>query len=283
MKLLIIVVCCLCWSTPHAQYGYVILQKQPFNLSPTITPSKKSIEVNKVFIDKLHYYDQLYRQIPIDQKKLAIIDSLLFIEYRIFYERYGFIPLNKNLVKGMISDYETFLLKSYIFQLHFSDRFAFPYMEVLENSILRKSSNEFDLMDYFVTYLWRKTEFRNFNYFGHTYHVLLLPDLTNSPYVKYYKFALDKYLNYSRIVDDTFVYAILNDINILNNIIDWSQLSVVNTFPILRKKVTEYVNESRKLFNFIFHYANALGIKNGRYSVLITSHPNMLFNPFHLY
>ena len=98
-------------------------------------------------------------------------------------------------------------------------------------------------MDYFVTYLFRKTEFRTDNIFGYHFSMFLLPDLSKGYFAKYYRYSLNKYLQYAfKKYPDIFRCIVFDKLFISkDNKFDWSE---IRTSPMLNDlKVVKYLRD----------------------------------------
>ncbi len=254
-------------------WGYDILKNHNLDLSKIREFKQNEIDNYYFFINNLLATDQEKRNFTLKNQNgnLIKIDSINFKKYSFFIEKNGYYTTNYRiwdclykdnykLIDG-IYDYDLqkkqfvfiknkkidtikvkdFFLMNYTLQLHFSDRFGFELMNLIEKSITyKKTCNEEDLMNYFVTYLSRNTQFETFKFFGITYHVVLLPNLKDkNSFSKYYKYALNKFLKFKKNYDLNFKYVLFNNLKIDNKKkFDWCGLetnNIINRFEIFNK------------------------------------------------
>jgi hypothetical protein len=270
----------------HSQTGYRILENHNLHLSET-TPCKKEI-INKILylIDNIHRQDQTVRSKSLDIfiKESRRVDSINFIKFYSFFQKNGYFNLGKNEIPLTEREVSNFLVKYYSLHLHFSDRFGLPLTNLILNSIVKKTCNENDLMNYFITFLWRKTEFVNLTYCGIPYHIVLMPNLHKGTYSKYFNHAFTKYIEYCISKDSNFRYFYLDDLRIANGKLNWDKFNIPTPWNrYFKVLVYNTVNFFMENANTIIKNANALVIPDGTYSILYCTHPNIIGNPLYTY
>lgn len=173
----------------------------------------------------------------------------------------------------------------YVSQLHFSDRFGIDLLKIIENSIERNICNQNDLMDYYITYLWRKTEFKRLKFCGFIpTHYILSPNLESGKYSKYYKYALVKYVEYCRSIDDSFTFFYVNVVKCANNNFNFNEFSISLPFNFTPKKMLNPLMRTiSPILAVIFKDSNALDIPDGKYSIIFCTHPHVIGNPLYSY
>lgn len=154
-------------------------------------PDEKAYQNFERLIDQLFVSDQKVRSMDTKHffKYAPIVDSVNFSIYRDFMAKNGFVSTIRRENKS-VTDPDKFRLRNWTLQIHFSDRDGLNLLKMIEQAIDKHQCDEIDLMDYFITYLWRKTEFDGF------IHTFLLPDIEHSKYKAYYLQALNAYASY---------------------------------------------------------------------------------------
>ncbi len=283
MKKIIYIILLIIPNLIFSEAGYVILKNHTLPIGKIRTYEKFEIIRFKKLFDSIYKMDKECRTKPHDyfMKNGKRVDSTTFNKYKKFFEQTGYFSFNRDI---WIKDADNFLSKNYAMQLHFSDRYAFDLMRLIEKSIYRKSCNENDLMDYFVTYLWRQTEFKFFCYYGFFYHIVLIPNMESCPFHKYYKYAFYKYVEYCRNNDSSFAFVLLSDVSIdSNKKFNWNNIAIkdkTTSLPVhfIKKSVNAYKN----LPEFIIRNSNPSKFQGGTYSVLICTHPNIQGSPSYI-
>ncbi|MBN8672513.1 MAG: hypothetical protein J0L56_00180 [Chitinophagales bacterium] len=264
-----------------AQNGYMMLSEHNFKLSPSKSISPAKIVEIAEFLSQLNKSDQLVRQPgrQWDIKKARQADSINFIYYKKYFN--GYYPsLNSNSVSGKIENRDKLLMDNWILQLHFSDRFAIPVIELISNSVENGTCNELDLMNYVVHYMWRNTEFPNKKFYEKDVHALLLPDLTKAKFAKHIEYAANQYLKYCMEKAPGFKYEILHGFHIKNQAINWSGInSVLSVIPFFNNSFWDVIRRFQEFISFQVKDSNALGVKDGTYTLLICDHPYINSNP----
>lgn len=246
----------------------------------------KTIEAPKIkeianFLSYLKVSDQLVRQ-PDSVWSISEarkVDSINFLLYRNYFN--GSYPsLYNYTVNDKVVNPSELLMNNWVLQLHFSDRFAIPMMELISKSVDSGTCNQMDLMNYTIHYLWRSTEFPNKDFYGKAIHIVLLPDLTTDKFAQYYQYALQKYLGYCKEKDPLFEFEILNGIFLKNNQLDWSGvIHLLSTLQLADESTLSLISQFQYIISNRIIDANALSLKNGNYSILICNHPNINTNP----
>ena len=271
---------------PYAQTGYYILRDHKLPLS-FVRPVKQELkEELPRFLQSIHQSDQAVRRLSFDEFKIRSrsVDSLNFVKYRAFFEKNGYVSFDKKKLETEAKNVDELLLLNYVYHLHFSDRFGIPLIHLITQSIPKQTCNEYDLMNYFVTYLWRKTEFLHWRYLGIPFHTILMPDLSDGKYADYYKYAYEKYIEYCGKRDPSFLYFYLSGINIKNGIINWNAYQINDYWPGISTKIIDNaVLMLKDIAPFIIKNANAYPIPDGKYSILFCTHPQFNGNPLYLY
>lgn len=271
--------------------GYEILKGHNLSVSKIRDYNKKEIAQFIELFDSIYKMDQCCRkQLNVKDSKQVYanfikygmkVDSITFNKYKSFFEQRGYFSFNKTILSKWIPSITDFLLRHNAMQLHFSDNWAFDLMRLIENSINLKSCNEEDLMDYFVTYLFRKTEFKTYEFCEKGFHVVLLPNLESGAFHQYYKYAYCKYMLYCKSRFDDFAYIRVSNVLINDKKkFDWSKAYVKypeNTF--LSNRIMEIVHKYNSLVELIIKNSNPYKFEDGTYSVLICNHPNLGTNP----
>lgn len=140
-------------------------------------------------IHSIYKSDQDCRKSVSFKQCIDITDSLNFERYAAFATQNGIIQLNKQNFPDSV-ERVTLKQELYIFNLHTSNPYLFQLMPLFEQSIKMRTCDESDLVDYFVTYLSRSTEFSK------NYSMVALPDFYAIPMGKYYLAAMVDFLNF---------------------------------------------------------------------------------------
>jgi hypothetical protein len=212
------------------------------------------------------------------------IDSMTFHEYYGFFRERGYFPFTSNFMVKTSQNARNLLLMNYTLQLHYSDCCAFSMFTLIENSVERGCCSEEDLMDYFITYLWRLTEFKNLCFLGKCYHVILLPKLENENFSQFYKYAYQKYLEYCKRIDKDFQFIRCTNLSFSAPDFCWDKVELKSCqIPFLKQKAFEVVYSIRTIIESIVKSNNPYSIDNRDYDLLITTHPKTLCNPKYNY
>lgn len=270
-----------------SQNGYQMLWNHNLKIS-NVKPYSYSKKNNlNNFLESLKDNDQRTRENENSdsvKSKLRYFDSLNFLKYNSYFLKQGYMSFTKERLKSDQYDVERLLLTNYVLNLHFSDRFGINLINLISESIHKGSCDESDLMNYFVTYLWRNVEFSEYKYLGIPFHVVLLPNLENGPYSEYFNYAYNRFLANSLEEDSSFLYATISNVNISGNQFDWVKSKIKGAMhPYLLNILNTVITNLKNGIVAIIKEANALGIPNGNYSILLSTHPKYKYNPFYVY
>ena len=270
----------------NSQTGYVILRDHNLPVSE-IKPYSDNLKVStKIFLDSLHNSDQDIRHQTYEMifKQLRITDSLNFLKYRSYFEKTGYLSFDKRRLENDQIDINRLLLSNYVLNIHFSDRTALPLIDLIIRSFPQKTCNENDLMNYFVTYLWRKTEFIGSTFATIPYHIILMPDLDSGKYSRYFKYAYKKYMEHCVKRDPSFLHFYLSGVSIKKGKINWNKYQVQEGWcGIFQQLIHNTVGILRYCATFLIKDANAFEIPDGMYSILFCTHPDFIGNPLYMY
>ncbi len=311
MKKIIFFILLIVPNLIFSKTGYYMLSNHTLPVSKIREYSQKEILCFKNLIDSIIITDQETRT-----NKIQLInktDSINFEKYSRFIEQYGYYTLNIEILKKyifpttrIINEYTTydikqkkwvtihkrkidtvddrdFFLKNHTLQIHFSDRYAFDLMRLIEKSIYKKSCNEQDLMEYFVTYLWRKTEFKLYCFLGKYFHVALIPNMESCPFFKYYKYALYKYVEYCNSSDRNFAFALISDLSIdCNKKFNWDNITIKDKTTFASDNLIKRgIKFNKSMLEFIIRDTSPYKFQGGIYNVILCTHPNVHFSPSH--
>jgi len=282
MKKLLIIICIIIPLNFFGQPGYWMLKKHQFKVGNIKKFSKEEIDLFKQLLDTINKLDQFYRVRNIDDK-IKINDSITFILYKKFCENKGYYSVHPNILNQYSKDKSEYFSKILAFHLHLSGRYGINILEIIENSIKKETCNENDLMDYFITYLSRKTEF-DLNRCGLiSFHIIILPDLINNKYANFYKYALHQYLNFCIDSKASFLYFSLNNVEFdTNKNINFNNVIFNENNYYINKKILMkllIINKKNIEDNIRFRYNKIL--KDNYYSVLFCTHPYLKYQPLY--
>lgn len=285
MKKICILVCFLVFLLKIAAFtqkaGYLFLHNNGLKIQSVQPYKKETVQKFCTLLNDLHRLDQDVRYLSYEKFMMLgkKTDSLNFTRFKKFCDSYGYFSFNHILsdsAEKRLFPAQTF----YTLKIHFSDNFGITLLKIIEQSILKGTCNENDLMEFFITYVWRNTEFKNNYVFDLPFHIVLLPDLENGKYSSYYRFALTKYTEYCVEHDKTFLYFLLSRVMIKNNKICWESYQL-NLFlrQYASKQISDWVKLLRSGADILIKEANAFPIPDGEYSIFFSSHPNILTSP----
>ncbi len=274
---------CLFINHSHPQSGYYMLRGHNMPLSSINAYDSVYVKNYVELSEKIYASDQDIRSKSISYfyKNVKRVDSTNFVLYHNYFSKYGYMSFDKKKLSKYISDIGQFLTRNYVFQMHFSDCHAFKLLNLIETSIPKKTCNEHDLMDYFITYLWRRTEFENTRIFDAPVHMLLLPSKAKSYYSKYYEYAFNKYMKHCKYHDSDFKYLRLYNLHIQNNKPNYKNTFVKTNSVQYRSLIAEYVHKYPYIINLFLSVSNPDGYKDGYYDIFICTHPKIYKNPDH--
>ena len=269
----------------YCSSGYKILNNHKFKVEE-IREYKKSEITNflRVF-DSIHKLDQECRTKSQDyfNQNWERVDSITFIKYVELFKKSGYLSFNRNVWRNWMDSTQTtkFLLKNYAQQLHYCDYRGFEFMRLIEHSISKKSCNEDDLMDFFLTYLWRLTEFDDTRCNIVPYKIVLLPNLENGVYSQHYKYTYNKFIEYcGKINENTFFSFRISNLFIDKNLtFNWSHFSINGVDAVYEKFIVKKILESHTIVEDLIKRSNPYGFSGGVYNVLICTYPKLLKNP----
>jgi len=263
--------------------GYDILNNHSLHVGKIRTYNQNEILSFKKMFNSIYIIDQECRTKSYDyfRENVRRADSITFYKYKKFFERTGYFSFNKDIMSKWFPDITNFLLKHYAMQLHFSDRSAFELMSLIEKSIPRESCNEEDLMDYFVTYMFRKTQFKEYFFLGNHFHVALIPNMESGPFCQYYKYAFYKYVEYCKNKDNSFVFVLFSDVVVdKNKNFNWNNFTIKDKTTLFPDNfISEWVKYYKYLPELIIKDSNLYKFQSGKYNVLLCTHPNIRENP----
>jgi len=278
------------YSQPR--FGYDIVKKCSFAISSAKTPSKYIINDYNHFIDSVIKIDQIDR---LSKQSIMIrSDSCNALAYFWIIKSKGYLTTDINnywlpvfglkskpdcSIKGN-NNMQMKLLMQYnkrnVLHLHFCDRFGVYLMDAIEHSVATDSTcSEEDLMDFVITYLFRKTEFKIDQFMGNYYSIILMPDLLHGSYAHYYNYAVKQYMRYAfRKNPDVFRYVVFDNLFISkNNKLDWSKISTSPVYENL--KVVHYLRNGELNVKFLDKYIIYWNVgirKNCNYSIIFCRH-----------
>ena len=286
MKKIICIILLIIPNHIFSKPGYVMLNNHTLPVGKIRAYNTKEILCFVKLFDSINKMDQECRRKPYDyfMKNVRRVDSTTFNKYKNYFEHTGYFSFNRrDIWIKWIKNVDNFLTKNYAMQLHFSDRFAFDLMRLIEKSIYKKSCNEDDLMDYFVTYLFRQTEFKMHCFICQYFHVVLLPNMQSCPFHKYYKYAFYKYVEYCRSSDRSFAFVLLSGISIdVNRKFNWDNIAIKDKTTLASDNlIKKTIKSYRGLLEFIIKDTSPYKFQSGTYSVLLCTHPNVHFSPPH--
>lgn len=280
-------------SVSQNRFGFNVIKSHPFFVRQIQKPS--NLFVNDFFqvIDSLLIKDQL--RLKLDPEIVSGIDSMNAAAYVRLIRKKGYLTSDINQYWNAIYGDETvpksnspeyaeksmllmsnYFKKRFALHLHFCDRFGVYLIQTIEQSVANDSvCSEEDLMDFVITYLFRKTEFKIDQFLGNYYSVILVPNLLHGSYAHYYNYAVNQYMRYAfRENPDVFRYIVFDNLFISNNNeLNWSKIS---TSPVYENfKVINYLRNGELNVKFLDRYIiywNAGIRKNCSYSIIFCRH-----------
>jgi hypothetical protein len=262
--------------------GYDILKNSTLPVGKIKEYDKKEVRGFIALFDSIYKLDQYCRLKTYDYlaRYGERTDSITFHRYQDYLEHTGYFSFISDEFKRCIGEKNKLWSRHYAMQLHFSDRYGFDLMQLIERSIRKESCNENDLMNYFITYLWRKTEFKMNYLYQHSCHAVLIPNLDSGSYCKYYGYALYQYLRYCNRRDSNFAFILISHVSMKNNVFCWKDSVIrdkTSLIPdkLIRRGITFY----QKVIRSVLGMNDLKNHQADSYFVLFCTHPEISGNP----
>lgn len=256
---------------------YRIIKDNSFKFSNVYNTREKRLEFKKL-INEIYKDDQTVRTKSVEYFKANVkeVDKRNYYKYRNFILKNGYHSVDYTDSNFYTNREMTKLIvRNYALQIHFSDFYGMDLLTIIQHSIQRRTCNEKDLMQYFVTYIWRRTQF--------DYaipHIVAIPKLKDSTYIN---FSLNRYLQHCKKVDSTFSFTLIDNCEIRNSQLRWIDSKILKSslnitikklldsflFRIFQKNIYEFIRICDPDFKFD-------GVK---FMILFCTHPKTLASP----